>query len=275
MERVIKPVAVALMLIAALKPGSSSASHASECEKQASEFAILNRPLIVENAEDARRLTATVEDAATEKIHSYVDEQILGQLSSHDSADSASLVLQIRCIQSLVPEYQRMAEVTNAPLAFSLASDRPVVALAYEIYRGGAGVPDLLPYFEIFERQKNEWKRTGGAGSEFASSTFFVQPLNSPVKGERWFLLYGNRIGETGSRLRLQVVAYDGGALRTVWEKADIQRAYVRKVDGDRLLVAGSANDPEGHEMEFTEEYLVVSEGLKLTERKIQHPRSN
>jgi hypothetical protein len=117
-----------------------------------------------------------------------------------------------------------------------------------------------------------EWVKVGETGSDFASSTFFVRPIDSPVGNEHWFLLYGNTIGDTGVRLRMQIVSYNGATLRTVWQKAELVRTYVQQVRGNLVELTSTVNDAEGHEVGIKEQWEVVSGGLKRVGKESARP---
>ncbi len=244
-------------------------AYGDECLDEKAQFAKLNLPLIIEDAADARRLTPETEEAGTEQVHAYVEKEILRQLADDNPHGFEDVVAKIRCIQSAIPGYGRMSELTTAPAAFSIGSGRHAVALSYEIDRGGDAVPDLRPYFEVFKRIGVGWEKAGEEGSDFVASTFYVQPLEAPTEGEHWFLLYGNRIGDTGVRLRLEVVSYDGNKLRSVWKRFDIPWTYVDAIQGSHIVLKGR----ERNWLEFAERWDVVPGGLTLKTRRTWRPK--
>ena len=103
-------------------------------------------------------------------------------------------------------------------------------------------------------------------------STFYINRIKAGRAGESWFLLSGKVIGDTGSRLHLQVVGFDGKALQSVWEESGLRRTYLAGVFGDHIVLKGSGLDAKGREIEFTERLDVVAEGLKRVTRHVEHP---
>ena len=91
------------------------------------------------------------------------------------------------------------------------------VAIAYDLFEGGLGIPDNHPYIEFYTRRDAEWRLTAQAPTEkdFEGCTFFITPIKAQVRDEMWFLVSGFRFGDTGTRLKVRLYSYDGASVRT------------------------------------------------------------
>lgn len=251
---------------------SSVEAYGSDCGTDNNVFATLNAPLIIHSTADAKALTPTKETELTNKLHDYVESRMLALLSIPSKDPAAELTGYIRCLQGSVPEYSNWKDQTNTPWGWNLSPGR-AVAVAYWIYRGGAGVPDLRPYFEVFEQTRDaEWVNVGEGGSTFVASTFFIKPIESPKTGEEWFLLFGNLIGDTGTRLRLEVVSFNGERLRTRWQRSGMRTTYVSKVDARQIFLKGTRIGAKGKAEDFEEILKVAGGGLEESGTKTMRP---
>lgn len=250
-------------------------TYGIDCEAQRTEYAKLNRPLIIRDMADARAYSSSLEATATEAVHKYIDEQILEQLNSDILFQPTNIISRIQCIQSRVPEYLRLGELTNSPAAYPLGGEKAALAVTFEIYRGGAGTPNLIPFFEVFQKKQNVWVRLGSAGTDFDTSTFFVHAIDAGRAKETWFLLSGRKIGDTGSRLHLDILSYDGSSLRSIWNISDLPRTEIGEVARDHIILTGDGTDSKGKYAVFTERWDISPEGLKKVSREVKSVRSN
>ena len=62
----------------------------------------------------------------------------------------------------------------------------------------------------------NRWVKTAQAPveEEFHEFTFFFDRLNVKDQTKSWFLVYGNRVGDTGFRMKVRLFSYDGTAVK-------------------------------------------------------------
>jgi hypothetical protein len=257
-----------MLVLPIVLPPSASAS--SDCEAQRQEFAKLNRPLIIKDASEAR-LYPVVAESETEKAHKYLDNSVLTYLNGSSSVRPNDLVLLIQCIQSVIPNYEigRKEGSTNLPVAFLLPEDRPTIAVGFEIYRGGAGAPDIRPYFEVFRRADKGWEQIGEAGASFAQHSFYARPILAGKPGEKWFLLWGRRIGDSGARLRIVVAAYTGPSLHEAWSIDGLTKTEIAGNFEDHLILRREVTNEKGRAQEVQERFDVVPDGLKLSKREV------
>jgi hypothetical protein len=63
---------------------------------------------------------------------------------------------------------------------------------------------------------------SNGNEQGFDTHTLYINELRSPQPGEAWYLLSGQALGDTGGRLRLEVVACGANQMRIVWKRDEI-----------------------------------------------------
>lgn len=251
---------------------ASIAQGISHCDAQRDTCAALNRPLIIRNKEDAQRYPL-IKDRATAQLHEYVVTQLLEQISVID-AQPATLTSFLHCMQGDGPEYRHLYLFTNLPFVFPLAGDRPAVAVGFILYRGPGAVPDLRPYLEVFQKQDGNWKDLGSVGSDFEARTVFVWAFNPGKPGQDWLLISGKRLGDTGTRFRLAIAAFDGASFQEIWAMPDLTYGVLAGIHGNQILVGGSHNNAQGRFEEFCDRYTIVPGGLKWVGRTVApiHP---
>ena len=54
-------------------------------------------------------------------------------------------------------------------------------------------------------------------GQDFKSSIVFVSHIAAGLSGQEWFLVWGKRIGGTGTALLIRLYAFDGKEVQTIW----------------------------------------------------------
>jgi len=243
-------------------------AQAQKCDPQRTRYAELNRSLIIQNKADAERYPK-IKEAATQQLRTLLEQQISQQLNSDTFPQLPNILGRVRCLQSFLPQYRSNPEITNAPTAFLVRTPEPAVAVAYEIYRGGAGAPDTENFLEVFRVEGSNWQLVARTGEDFSGSTFFVNQLKPGKPGEAWFLLSGKHFGDSGSRLKLNVVSFNGVKLSTVWEQSGLHGVLITELAPDHIVLSGQKNDEHGRAQEFVERYEVVPDGLKLVSRTI------
>lgn len=202
-------------------------------------------------------------------MRQLVDQQVSEQLDTDVSPNPMNIVARIRCLQQSLPQYRPNPDITNVPFAIAVGDGSPAIVVAYEIYRGGEGAPDTMPVFEAFISEWNKWHPIARTGQDLTGSTFFVSPLNAGRAGEHWFLLHGKRFGDSGSRLDLEVISFDGMRLKTVWARTGISRTAIVEVANDHIVLIRESLNERGRAQEFRDQYDVSVDGLKLVSRKI------
>ena len=155
-------------------------------------------------------------------------------------------------------------EVTNVPFAdFSRLNGTPTLVDAYVIIQGGA-VPDSRAYVDFYQHVYGEWQLKATEGREFRGSTFFVSRIRPGISGEEWYLAWGQRLGDTGSRLNVRIYGFNGVTARTVWKRDDLVRGNLQLLDGAVTLDYEERYAPTEPGVKHVHEVLrVTPDGLK------------
>jgi hypothetical protein len=143
-----------------------------------------------------------------------------------------------------------------------LALTRQTVAICYWIYRGGAGIPDVLPVVDAYELKGSQWTYVGTSGSSFRGSTFVVHILN-PKGQTPWILVSGFHIGDTATRLRLEVLAIDGNGIRSIWSQGGMARTTVQNVTASSVTLSQYTGFKDGKDQYKEILLLVGPNGLR------------
>jgi hypothetical protein len=104
-------------------------------------------------------------------------------------------------------------------------------AVGYTIIRGQEGIPDTVGVLEFYTKQNERWVATGIPESDFRGRRFFVNPMDSHRSDEKWFLVWGNRLGDTGARLNVRLYSFDGSSVRTIWERTDLSTGTIKVLE--------------------------------------------
>jgi hypothetical protein len=247
--------------------------QAASCDVQKQTFAKLNKQIAFEENTDAKSAANAyikLAEPITEQPRNLVDQQIIDQLRADEFPQPANVVKRVRCLQSGISEYALFNKEGCDPVAFNARLGTQLgLAVAFDIFRGGIGAPDLRPYLEVFQNDGSRWKLTGSVGADFTGHSLRVQPLQAGKPGELWFLLWGARLGMGNAPLHLVVAAYDGTSVKEIWTRDLASAPLVEQISGDRITLSGEENNRKGRAQDFVEVYKVVPEGLALSSRRI------
>ncbi len=240
-----------------------SLSYGQTCGSRANEFQTLNTPLIFKNEADWKRFNKDQYEFETQRAHEYIRRQLLEYLTA-GKASTNDLEALIRCLQAL-PEYQSLRDETNTPAVFALGKSSSAFAAAYYLYRGASAIPDTRPYFEVYvKKSKDTWESVGEAVASFGRSTFFAYRLSPPrVDDQSWFLMSGFQIGDTGTRLRLELIAFDGKKLRTVSTISGLVQTTLAEVHPEYLILSQYEGFRDGHDLFKRRRLDVTPQGLR------------
>src|SRR5260370_38503549 len=147
-------------------------AQAQNCDPQRTRYAELNRSLIIQNKADAERYPK-IKEAATQQLQTLLEQQISQHLSSDTFPQLPNILGRERSLQSFLPQHSSNPEITNAPTAFLLRTPEPAVAVAYAIYRGGAGATDTENFLEVFRVEGSHWQPVARPWADFSGTTFF------------------------------------------------------------------------------------------------------
>jgi len=241
---------------------------ASSCSDNSAKYTGLNRSIIIEPKADAVAANyPKLKDSVTDRLHQLIDGEIIDKLNAATFPHPDDVVTAIHCLQSGLSYYGRSADVTNTPMAMLVHAKEPGLIVAFEIFRGGVGAPDTLPFLEAFTSDTRGWRQVASTGVDYEGSTFFVKDLAAPSSDQSWFLLWGRTLGAVGVGLRLEVVSFNGTSLNTIWQETTKPSVSIAELLPDHLVIEGESTNGHRRAEEFRDRYDVVPEGL----RKVEH----
>jgi hypothetical protein len=243
------------------------------CETDRQEFSQISAQLLVgwntekENKSKvvAKRIQLT--NTAVELIRSGV----LKLLNQYSSAIADDILSYVRCVQGLPlyqgePIYEGWESFIDAPKVYFLNTVDPNgMMLAYFIYRGPfpAGIPDTMPFVDSFAKRARKWELVGSMGEDFQSSTFHISPISSPLPKQSWFLLSGFHIGDTGTRLMLEIVSFDGQSSRSIWKISGLQKTILEENHGTYIVLSQYRGFENGHDIYEHIRWNVTPNGME------------
>lgn len=256
----------------------------SSCTLARDQFTAINDRLLRSNGHPG-----PIDDKAmsvgTDNLEAYVTKVVLGRLV--DIGDSSAIRAYLMCMQQR-DGVRPWDDLTDGPQVFVQVTQNPPLALSeFLVMRGGNAIPQTHPILQCFARNGTRWKQVGtfADAEKFDGRTLYVHPLASPIPGEEWYLVSGRTIGDTGGRLRVEVVSCSAEQFRTVWTRDeifhgkidDVQSGYVtlsylkQGRPGDPLPVYEQLGpefiimnrDPNPDPIRFTETLRVTKNGLE------------
>ncbi len=188
-----------------------------ECTLARERYSTLNQPVLLEKKGVVTQITPEAMQKRTETITEFITRVILARLSDTKSPEAIRSYLE--CMQEGVNGAPSEDGVLSSPRVFIRELDKISVAVvSMTILRGANAIADTQDLVQTFVLRDGAWKQTGQSGQDYDANDFRFAQLHSPVPGELWFLLSGFHIGDTGARLRLEVLAVSNKDARTVWD---------------------------------------------------------
>lgn len=164
-----------------------------------------------------------------------------------DMRDPSAIRAYLACMQEREGE-RPWDDITNTPQLFlRISGPVPLAVSSMLIMRGGVAIPNTLALVQCFARIRGSWTLVQNVGDEqeFDSHTLFIDELPSPKPDETWYLLSGQSIGDTGGRLRLEVVACGAKQMRTVWKRDEIIWGKIEVADQSTVTLTYSKQEDE------------------------------
>ena len=224
-------IASLAQLAAGQVPSRSEAANARELRRQTysqlskSVFAGPTAP--VDALQRAVSLPAARVDEITEQLHNLLVAEIEDALAGpkpagRDVAQSLGRLLG----ETSISEWD--AQSSNTPFAeFVELNGAQTLAVAYGVLRSCGALPNSHPYFEFYAPENGAWQLKTQANLDFDRCTFFVSPIDEGLPGQAWFLAWGKVFGDTGSRLKLRLFAFDGTSVKTIWQRDGLSAGLV------------------------------------------------
>ncbi len=204
-------------------------------------------------------------EAITARLRETLAEQIQAALSR--SEDTPGVMKAISSVQGKLALSEWDPGVTNTPFAERFEIEgKPGLAVAFVILRGGVATPDTLPVLQFYTKERDEWKLRAEADTDLHGCSLMVSSLDSPIPRQSWWLVWGQRFGDTGARRHLRLYSFDGDSLSTLWALDDLSAGDVT-VDKDRRTIVleyyrpvGTPENPRPP-LRIREEWVLTTEG--------------
>lgn len=180
------------------------------------------------------------------KMHDIVTRSIRSAAMARDSS-AASVQKAITVVQGGKPllGYDPSDQIEMPYVDMSDIQGFPTMVAAFAVLSGGAGIPDVSAHIQFYFKVSGAWGLVAERGDDFGGCGFAVAALRSPVPGEVWYLAWGKVIGDTGARLKMRVYAFNGGSVRTVWQKDGLFGGSV-EINRDQVILHYLEPPPEG-----------------------------
>lgn len=226
----------AFILVAALAAAHPISAQLSDPpDKQQlgvrAQYADLNRRIYSANQYPSK----AEHEEITTQLRSLVTDETMAALVR--AGDAAKVRKAIADVQGEFSFSSWGSDMTNVPFAerFEIYG-QPGLAVGFVVLRGGSGIPDTLPVVQFYIKT-GEWKLGAETDADFHGCTFMISSLDSPVPSETWWLVWGQTIGDTGARRKVRLYAFDGGSLRTVWQRNELEAGSVKVAKDGKTIV--------------------------------------
>jgi len=241
---------------------------ASVCEKVKARSAELTDLLIVRDAASAARYEGQNTEQITGQVESAVQSGLLDLLRMRPELPTDGIVGFVRCVQS-GKYYADWSQESNTPTVIKAkVRGCDVVAVAFFIYRGYAAVPDLRPYLLFFSQRDGVWSVAPAPVEALHGHTFYVHEMGQDANGMT-IIAFGNAIGDTGVRMDVDVIRFDGEHVHLLWSKPQVPRAYASYLGGGRFRIEQEVV-VDGKTAEIAEQYRLNGDKVTLDTAK-QH----
>jgi hypothetical protein len=227
----------------------------------------MNRPILIGPKSAAADVAAYEKnkDSATEKLHEFLVRVILSELSRVETERTATTLTKwINCVQSGIPNYAAGKRPSDPPTAYFLPGVSPRLVLIYSIDRGYEAVSQFTYFFEVYSRDDGAWKLIAShTPHQFDGGSLNVSRMTGADTGEHWFLLTGKHYGDTGARLYLELLAFDGHVFRELWSEIK-PKTWVVNVLQDHVVLGSEELDKDGRNAhEVTRAFNIEKRGLQ------------
>ena len=237
-----------LSVLASLLKANAQTPGPADCRQARDQYTLMNDHLLLDRQADSDR-SANVSLKRTGDLTSFITRIMLARLT--DIGDPSAIRAYLNCMQEEEGE-RPWEDITNTPQVFlTTSSSVPLAASAMMIMRGGVAIPNTLALVQCFARIRGSWTLVQNVSDEqeFDSHDLYIDELRSPKPDEVWYLLSGRALGDTGGRLRLEVVACGAKQMRTIWKRDEIVWGKIEVADQSTVLLTYSKQeDPQAAE---------------------------
>jgi len=138
--------------------------------------------------------------------------------------------------------------------------------------RGTDGIPDPITLILFFAKGGGRWTLVTEGGQEFERRMLYAEPIQSPLAGEAWYLVYGQAYASPGGHKRIAVYSFNGFSSRVVGTLDNLRGADIKKVEGQEIsLTFMDEKDPEWREYEM--ELRITPNGFVELGRRLHEPK--
>jgi hypothetical protein len=119
--------------------------------------------------------------------------------------------------------------MTNTPVSeLTQVGGAPALVAAYGMLRGANdALPKSRSYLEFYTLENGAWRLKAQANPDFDGCTFSGAAMDPGMPGQAWFLVWGKAFGDTGSRTKLRLYAFDGTSVKTIWQRDELDGGKV------------------------------------------------
>ncbi len=256
-------VALALAPLCAQERTHLVSAESGTTQQDAQRYAALSSQVVRTRGagETGRAYHTSAADEINEQLRRIIQGEVIDHLDVVPNTEMAvkNAIAEVQGASSLD------ADRTSAPLVelYELAGTRKA-AVAYVLDQGGDFLPDILPYLEFYDRLGGEWhlRATAPTVETFHGGTFYVQRMNGGITSESWWLVWGVTFGDTGSRVKARLYAFDGGSVKTIWKRDDLHGGELSATSETVTLDYDSEHKPSRPVTRIHEVYRATPNGL-------------
>lgn len=242
-------------------------SQPGQCTTEKGQFTKMNQAMFV-GPKSTNVDVASYEknkDTATEALHKRLVRSILTELDRVGPGNaSTDLPAWVNCVQSGIPQYAELEKGSNVPSAYVLSRTIPSIILIYVLDRGYEAIPQTTYFLEVYSADNGVWQLSHSeTPHEFDAGSLTVHNMTSGRSGQHRFLLAGRHYGDTGARLYLELLGFDGRAFEKLWSEVR-PRTWVVRVSQDDVVLGSEVVDKNGRNAhEVTTTFTVDKHGLQ------------
>ena len=108
--------------------------------------------------------------------------------------------------------------------------------MQYTLMGAGRGAPDTQTAIAAYLSEDGHLRLQSAFTPDFDGYAVTTKPIQSPIPGQLYYLVYGPKYGFNGTLVRIRVFAFDGLRWRVLWAPGDTLNAEVEAI-GDKILV--------------------------------------
>lgn len=184
---------------------------------------------------DPKKPAPKIIEANTTRLRNLITEAIATALRSPEASER-KIAATIESIQSADPETGGWLRDWPIYAKFEHAGNTRVLVVGFSIFRCGSAIPDARPYVQFYSYESGNWILKGEVGLALRGCTLSLIRGGDRVNSRLLYWLYGTRFGDTGSRLRVEVVKFDGSEVTDLWHRDDFVRGKLSVTD-DRFSI--------------------------------------